>query len=210
MFKKHCLQCNNEFEVQWNYLLKERKYCSHSCHLKCSKNYLGAVKALKERPKIRISKNCLACNKVYTIFPSQVNRNKFCSQVCLGKSKKGTKKSVNWVEKMTGENNSRWIKDRTKLKNIADGTSKERGSPRYRDWRKRVWLRDNFACKIANPDCKGRLEAHHILCFSDYSELRYDVNNGITLCHAHHPRKRAEEKRLSPYFMELVGSKEII
>ena len=36
-------------------------------------------------------------------------------------------------------------------------------------------------------------------------------NNGITLCFAHHPRKRAEEKRLSPYFMELVSvSKETL
>lgn len=64
---------------------------------------------------------------------------------------------------------------------------------------------DNWKCRIINNDCKGRLEAHHILNWKDYSELRYDINNGITLCHAHHPRGRANEKRLSPYFMELVS-----
>ena len=81
----------------------------------------------------------------------------------------------------------------------------DRRDSAYGAWRKQVWLRDNFACKIANPDCKGRLEAHHILGWAEYPELRYEINNGITLCHAHHPRKRAEEKRLSPFFQELVS-----
>lgn len=54
-------------------------------------------------------------------------------------------------------------------------------------------------------NCKGRLEAHHILSWKDYPELRYDINNGITLCHAHHPRKRDEEAELSPYFQSLVA-----
>ena len=69
----------------------------------------------------------------------------------------------------------------------------------------RVWLRDNFKCKIADQNCKGRIEAHHILGWTAYPELRYQLNNGITLCHAHHPRKRAEEKRLIPTFNELLG-----
>ena len=78
-------------------------------------------------------------------------------------------------------------------------------NPEYREWRMSVFKRDNFKCKIANEDCKGRLEAHHILPWRDYVELRYQINNGITLCHAHHPRKRAEEKLLMPKFQELIG-----
>ncbi len=101
---------------------------------------------------------------------------------------------------MTGPNNRLWIADRSKL-----SKKQERNDSAYRDWRKQVWLRDNFTCKIANPDCKGRIEAHHILGWTQYPELRYQINNGITLCHAHHPRKRSEEKRLSPYFQELVS-----
>lgn len=72
------------------------------------------------------------------------------------------------------------------------------------EWTKNVKNRDNWSCRIADNNCGGRLEAHHILRWVDYPELRYEVNNGITLCHAHHPRKRAEEKRLVPTFMELV------
>ena len=46
---------------------------------------------------------------------------------------------------------------------------------------------------------------YRILSWRDYPELRFNINNGITLCHAHHPRKRAEEKRLIPIFKELVS-----
>lgn len=35
-------------------------------------------------------------------------------------------------------------------------------------------------------------------------ETRYEINNGITLCHFHHPRKREKEKELSPFFQELI------
>ena len=104
----------------------------------------------------------------------------------------------------SGERAYQWIKDRTKLKRH-NNPAKDRRSYAYNYWRKQVWLRDDFKCKIANPDCEGRLEAHHILSYTNYPELRYQINNGITLCHFHHPRKREEEKRLSPYFQGLVS-----
>ena len=62
-------------------------------------------------------------------------------------------------------------------------------------------------CRIADNNCEGRMEALHILGWNAHPELRYEVNNGITLCHFHHPRKRNDEIRLSPYFQELVNSK---
>lgn len=106
--------------------------------------------------------------------------------------------------KNRGENHPRWVKDRTKLKRFNDDI-KDRRSSAYVTWRKEVWLRDSFKCKIANPDCKGRIEAHHILSWRDYPELRYELKNGITLCQFHHPKKRDEEEKLSPYFQELVN-----
>ena len=103
----------------------------------------------------------------------------------------------------TGEGHPRWVKDRTKLQKYGD-TNKDRRSSAYRDWRLNVYKRDGYKCKMDN-NCKGRIEAHHILSFTDYPELRYDINNGITLCHLHHPRKRVDEANLSPYFQKLVA-----
>lgn len=74
----------------------------------------------------------------------------------------------------------------------------------YNTWRTSVYKRDDFKCKIGNEDCDGKIEAHHILSFTKYPELRYEINNGITLCRKHHPRKMAEEVRLAPVFQDIV------
>lgn len=78
--------------------------------------------------------------------------------------------------------------------------------PKYKEWRTKVFTRDSFTCRIADIKCNGQLQAHHILRWADYPELRYDINNGITLCQFHHPRKKIDEAKLSPYFQSLVAS----
>lgn len=127
-------------------------------------------------------------------------------KVPWNKGKKGVQKGY-WAGKkrpeISGENNYQWIEDRTLIKKYID--SAERNSQAVRRWRSKVWKRDNYKCRIADNNCNGKIEAHHILSWRDFVELRYDVNNGITLCHAHHPRARAEEKRLIPTFQELVS-----
>jgi hypothetical protein len=130
----------------------------------------------------------------------------------MSKAKIGNKHSLGNIasaetrQKMSlsrkGVKSYRWLNDRTLLKVAYE--SDVRRSNQYKDWRKLVCDRDNWKCKMLNNDCKGRLEVHHILSFTEFPELRYDVNNGITLCHAHHPRKRVEEVRLSSYFQELL------
>lgn len=101
---------------------------------------------------------------------------------------------------VSGPKNHNWIKDRSKLK-ISDRPFND---PLEKQWRIGVKNRDKWKCKINNLDCNGKVEAHHILPWRDFPELRYNINNGITLCQAHHPRKRAEEKRLVPFFTGLV------
>ena len=98
----------------------------------------------------------------------------------------------------SGENHYRWNNNREEVK------YDRRNDPEYKQWRKQVWIRDGYKCRINNLDCKGRIETHHILSWQDFPELRYNINNGIILCQAHHPRKRAEEKRLIPFFQGLV------
>lgn len=111
--------------------------------------------------------------------------------------------SINLKGKNAGINCSHYIADRSLLKTAR----KKAYDTRYKYWMKEVKNRDGWRCKISNSDCSGRLEAHHILRWQDYPELRYQVNNGISLCRFHHPLKREEEDRLSPYFIKLVGVK---
>jgi len=99
-----------------------------------------------------------------------------------------------------GEKHYLYIKDRTLLKD----DSKDRGGQLHREWSHNVKNRDGWKCRISNKECSGRLEAHHILGWIAHPELRYEVNNGITLCHFHHPRKRNDEIRLLTYFSNLI------
>lgn len=100
-----------------------------------------------------------------------------------------------------GPLSNRWIADRSKLAK----TRNPRGdSIESILWARNIKKRDNWTCKRENEDCKGRLEAHHILSYRNHTESRYDINNGITLCQFHHPRKRVDEQRLIPFFRELV------
>lgn len=105
--------------------------------------------------------------------------------------------------KASGDKNYQWINDRTKLKKYSG--SNERRSPIYKAWSREVRNRDSWKCRLKSSDCSGRLEVHHIFGWTAYPELRYLLNNGITLCHFHHPRVREEEKRLIPIFQELVS-----
>ena len=98
-----------------------------------------------------------------------------------------------------GEKAYNWIKDRTQLKN-----DQKRNDSAYQEWVKQVKKRDNNTCKINNEDCSGYCIVHHILRWSEYPEERYNINNGITLCQYHHPRKRIDEQKLISIFQKLV------
>ena len=114
------------------------------------------------------------------------------------KASKETRKKMSDARK--GENAYQWISDRSLLKK-----QNRRNDPLYREWRRQVWERDNWKCRINNQDCDGRIIAHHILPWRDFPELRYEVNNGITLCQFHHPRKRIDEQKLIPVFPQMTN-----
>ena len=130
----------------------------------------------------------------------------FCLKCKQGQT--GTKKPWNSerLKKLTGEKARAWKGGLSQRKR-----GDERNDSAYQCWVREVKKRDKWRCRVNNEDCSGYCEVHHILSWRDYPELRYDVNNGITLCQAHHPKRRAEEKRLIPFFQELVSvSKELI
>ncbi len=57
-----------------------------------------------------------------------------------------------------------------------------RRSSEYRIWREQVFSRDRYKCVLCGDAKGGNLNADHILPFAFYPKLRFDINNGRTLC----------------------------
>lgn len=74
-----------------------------------------------------------------------------------------------------------------------DGKLAERRGLRFsrqaKRWRYDVFLRDAFTCQDCGDDRGGNLQAHHIKAWADYPDLRFDIENGITLCRSCHKKR---------------------
>lgn len=85
-------------------------------------------------------------------------------------------------ELRTGENNNKW------KGGITTENEKIRKSDEYKNWRTSVFERDNFTCQCCNDNSGRNLQAHHIENFTNNEDLRFSINNGITLCeNCHNP-----------------------
>ena len=192
-----CLCCKKLFEITgYEYKIGRGKFCSKSCIAKESKN------GFKKGHKINLGSHCLKTTKIKISKANTGNKLPPRSKEEIKKRIETRHKNGWWKNIEAHREIMKGVYKRWALKDRA--VKNERNDPAYQQWRKEVYKRDNWKCKIENEDCSGRIIAHHILGWSKFPELRYKINNGITLCQAHHPRKRAEEKRLVPFLQGLV------
>jgi 5-methylcytosine-specific restriction endonuclease McrA len=77
--------------------------------------------------------------------------------------------------------------------------------PQYEQFRKDVLKRDKRMCQM--PGCKSRrnLHVHHIKKWASASSLRYDINNGITLCKFCHKMVTGKEIHYEHLFKSIIN-----
>ncbi|RTL07750.1 HNH endonuclease [Candidatus Dependentiae bacterium] len=70
-----------------------------------------------------------------------------------------------------------------------------RMSEEHKAWSNAVRGRDKFTCQLCGGKPKRRksIHAHHIVPFAEDASLRFDVNNGVTLCRMCHRRVHREK-----------------
>lgn len=172
-----CAYCGKEFSVI-NARKDTAKYCSIECRKKhrfnpiknicknCHKEFIrehnpkrkydfcsAKCRAEYNSKKCRITLVCAECGKKFKVL-QYYSEQKCCSKECADKFKDAGKTKI---------------------------AIRLRNSKKYSIWRSRVFKRDNYTCQVCGQ-VGGILNAHHIKPFSDYPELRLDVNNGETLC----------------------------
>jgi len=177
--RKICSYCK---KVYFDCPTRRLKYCSRKC--KISKWKETTLELLKKRREIRLPVKCLTCGSVFYPLPAQIRigRGKYCSYRCKHQDHARISKFSK------GENHYRW------QGGITSKEKKIRQSDKYNNWRLAVLKKDNFTCQKCGQ-YGGRLHADHIKPFKLYPELRFDINNGQTLCVPCHYIKNGEDVR---------------
>jgi hypothetical protein len=179
---------------------KTQKVCCSSCH----KEYEKRVDTLKNWNGL-----CRTCTNHHTIenHIKGVKRAIYNKCSVCGKESYWIRNSGKCIDcrlnnMPKGQSHYKWKKDRTTLVK-----RQERNDMAYKEWRRQVWERDNYRCQLGNHLCNGKIEAHHIVGWSEDESKRYDTNNGITLCHRHHPKKKVYVEGLKEIFISIVNDK---
>lgn len=150
---------------------------------------------------------CLICGKKFLIKGKKRKKSgKYCSRKCYGKSRRG-KPAYNKGKpqlKTAGEKNPNWKGGLPKCKRCGKQLShykpatficmecKHKNSTyksgvKYKKWAREIKERDNFTCQMCG--LRGvYLESHHIKDWANYPELRFNLENGITLCRECHKK----------------------
>jgi len=65
-----------------------------------------------------------------------------------------------------------------------------RGRSEYTEWRNAVFQRDGYQCVVCGINDHD-LHAHHLEGFTANKAMRFDPDNGVTLCQSHHKQFHA-------------------
>jgi hypothetical protein len=94
-----------------------------------------------------------------------------------------------------GETHGMWSNNST-LNNYGKHGVRLKNYYKEKKWREDVFERDNYTCQKCN-NYGVELNSHHIKSWINYPELRYDINNGETLCiKCHHSTHKSKSSLL--------------
>lgn len=188
----NCKVCGKEIKL---FLSRTNSNYAYYCSKECWN------KENKKGKKI----NCLHCNKKIYVQPCKFKTKKYCSKKCLD-----LHRSIFQKGKLSGEKNPSWRGGITPIK------KKIRNSSEWKEWRTKIFERDNYTCqKCYSDNCL--LHPHHLNPFKFSRIINYlkdkfgidklyntamnykllwDPNIGITLCVPCHKKTKGYSSKL--------------
>ena len=175
--KPKCFDCGKE--LRWG-------------RTKCQKHMWYS----EDKKKSMSEKKCIECKRIFHKKKESFStflKKSFCTQNCsnlyFGKIHIGIKRPKMIINTKSIEALKNWSKTHRPW-NFGKGTISSqselaRKCLENRLWRKAIFERDNFSCRECGK-IGGELHAHHVKPFAYFTELRYAIDNGITLCHNCH------------------------
>ncbi|KKM94268.1 hypothetical protein LCGC14_1200140 [marine sediment metagenome] len=208
-----CCQCNKKVRG----VTKRRKFCSQKCAddnryvpkpkrgkwIKCAycgKNVWTCPNRFKFKhrfcnrkhqlllyKKEAFHRKCEICGKVFYCQPCQIKyRNRqTCSIACRSKLRTLNAKKNRIKNGFTKHQIDRCIRYSTEAK----------------EWRKAVFERDDYTCRLCNKK-GGYLEADHIKPFAYFPKLRFELSNGRTLCRKCHDKTKMSAKQMRELYAQ--------
>lgn len=100
------------------------------------------------------------------------------SRLKVSKSKQGKNNPMYGV---IGEDHPNWNPNLTQ-----DDREDKRNDVKHTKWSRDTKERDNYTCQVCYDDKGGNLISHHLESYNSNVKLRYDIDNGVTLCEECH------------------------
>ena len=173
-----CPSCKLVRQSYWKVIVKANTHLCHSCSNKANRKDIeigerfGYLVIIDIR---RVGYSICECNcgEITEIYNSNLRKGHTISCGCL--------KKENFINSKIckKEEHGNW------KGGITDENTMIRKSVNYKNWRMRVFKRDSYTCKKCGQ-VGGKLNSHHINCFSINKSMRLILKNGITLCYDCH------------------------
>ena len=166
--KRICVSCDKCGRVKWiPYQSYNKAKYSNLCFTCVQKKINRLSKNNSNWKGGKITIKCDYCGELKDIYFSNKHDHNFCNQKCHYK----------WnSENLVRESSSQYNLNITDDERIIG-----RFYPKYKEWRKDVYKRDNYICQKCGQH-GGDLNAHHIESYAANPDTRTTLSNGVTLC----------------------------
>lgn len=195
---RHCsIKCAKQ-NLPKKGIIRECGYCSKELYVQQSEikkiNYCSKICSHRSKIREKVKLNCEFCGIIFYEHKGYLKSRgrKYCSIKCRGLN----------ARTMTGEKSPTWQGGKSSINH------RLRAGITWKEWRTKIFERDNYTCQ----DCGirgGVLEPHHLNRFAYFPELRFIIENGITLCVGCHNKTKKYDRDKTIYLNATIQNKTI-